>query len=396
MATEWLVLKEAARGHKVATTSAAFYQANWVRILGCLKRVRFLHVMHNDKFSQPYIELVNEHFEHEGHVFVFYGGCSEAEFSIPDLANVVVLRGPKQLHFLGLFIRAAQRIFFHSFLVHPTLAYLHRFRRRLHKAAWIIWGADLYGDKAVRETDYFRNKQAVVQSLGGLIVVAPGDLDIAREYYGFSGPGYYGLYRLPVSRKILDGCGRATGNGEIVVQINNSCDASVLDTLQELRRFSDRPMKIRTILSYGDKCVQDKIMRTGREYFGQKFVAVTEFLPPERYGELVAEARILIMNQPRQQGLGNIYAFLYCGAKVFIRSDVTSWTFLRARGFEIFDTLRLRQESFETFVAMDERCRLANKTAAGELLDDNYIAKLWGELFSGSAPVVASEAPLGV
>src|SRR4030095_12627277 len=117
-------------------------------------------------------------------------------------------------------------------LIHPTLAYLHRFRHRLQKAAWIIWGADLYGDKGVAETDYFRNKTAIVQNLGSLIVVAPGDLRLAREAYGFKGPGYYGLYRLPVSRTLLDGSASQCGTGEIVVQINNSCDSSILDTLE--------------------------------------------------------------------------------------------------------------------------------------------------------------------
>ena len=373
-------------------TDCGLLDADWVKIVRCLKRVRFLHVMQNDKFSGPFIELVNEHFKDDGHMFVFHGGCTEAEFPIPVLDNVLVLRGQRQLLILGLFVRAARRVFFHSFLVHATLAYLHRLRRRLHKAAWIIWGADLYSDKAVMQTDYFRNKQAVVQNLGALIVVAPGDFQIACETYGFTGPGYYGLYRLPVNRSLLDGCPPRAAAGEIVVQINNSCDASVLDTLEDLRRFSEQPLRIRTVLSYGDKSVQQRIIEAGRKYFGQKFVGITEFLPPEQYARLITESQILIMNQPRQQGLGNIYAFLYCGAKVYIRSDVTSWNFLQKRGFYIFDTLDLRRETFGSFTSFDADSARRNRLAAGELLDDQYIAKLWGEIFAGRAPVVASEA----
>jgi hypothetical protein len=71
---------------------------------------------------------------------------------------------------------------------------------------------------------------------------------------------------------------------------------------------------------------------------------------------------------------------------------VTSWKFLRARGFEIFDTLRLPGETFESFTRFDAGVARRNRIAATELLDDNYIAKLWGEIFAGRAPVVASEA----
>jgi len=97
------------------------------------------------------------------------------------------------------------------------------------------------------------------------------------------------------------------------------------------------------------------------------------------------------MSQPRQQGLGNIYAFLYCGVKVYIRSDVTSWNFLRTRGFEIFDTLKLREESFASLTRFDEHLARRNQIAAAELLDDRNIVKLWGEIFAGGAPVVACD-----
>src|SRR5689334_14969142 len=122
----------------------AFYTVDWLQVLQCLRRVRFLHVMHNDKFNEPFIELVNQYFKEDGHVFIFSGGCPEAEFPIPRQANVIVLRGAEEHYVLGLFIRIAARIFFHSFLVHPTLSYVNGFRDHLQKASWVIWGADLY------------------------------------------------------------------------------------------------------------------------------------------------------------------------------------------------------------------------------------------------------------
>ena len=372
-----------------------FRKVEWRKVCRCWREVRFLHVMHNDKFNRPYIELIGKHFAGEGHVFLFYGGSPETDFPIPRLDNVIVLDNRKQFYLLGLLARKAHRVIFHGFFEHLLLFYLRRLRRQLKKAAWVIWGADFYTDRQSGGEKFLRDKREVVQSLGARIVVAPGDFALAREFYGFEGPGYYGLYRLPLHKGLLDQFETAPDpKAGLLVQINNSCDASILEPLEHLRRFRDRGLRVRVILSYGDQAVRERVVQTGRDLYGDHFLAATQYLPPEQYARLVWEAGVLVMNQPRQQGLGNVYAFLYRGAKVYVRSDVTTWSFLRERGFIVFDTLKLGRESFGEFAAFDADARRHNRELAARLLDDNEIAKLWGDIFADHAPAIAVPEPV--
>jgi hypothetical protein len=300
---------------------------------------------------------------------------------------VLVLQGLDQFPLLGLLIRKARRVFFPGFFCQDIPRYLARTRLDLRKASWIIWGGDLYGDAAARESDYVQLKKRVVQRLGSLLVVAPGDLEIARDFYGFDGPGYYGLYLAPVNRELLDQFPPARGGGrEVVVQINNSSDESILEVIEQLKAFRDRPLRLRVILSYGNQACKQAILNAGSAAFGERFTAVTDYLPPDQYAKLISETDLLVMNQPRQQGLGNIYAFLYQGAKVYIRSDVTTWSFLRQRGFALSDTLNLSNESFESLVQFDPVAGQGNRRLAASFLDERSAANLWREIFDGRAP----------
>jgi len=74
-------------------------------------------------------------------------------------------------------------------------------------------------------------------------------------------------------------------------------------------------------LSYGNKDYGDAIEQRGKALFGERFVALREYMPSSAYVQIVESCSVLIMNHIRQQALGNIVIALCSGARVFLNPD---------------------------------------------------------------------------
>jgi dTDP-N-acetylfucosamine:lipid II N-acetylfucosaminyltransferase len=358
-----------------------FYRLDAGKLAKCWRKARFVHVMHNGKFNKDYIDLIGAHFGRDGHVFVFCGGLNMNLFPIPEYENVIILWDSSQFYILTLLFRRAQKVFFHGLFVPDLVHFLCLPGQSLEKAYWVIWGGDMYPDR--KDAQRRSLKKRIVRQLRGLVVVATGDGEVARELYGFSGPCYLGLYKNPLQRESLDrALAERTENEKLVVQVNNSADTSVVQGLELLVPFAAQLREIRVILSYGDESIKDTIIETGRRLYGGKFTAVTDYMSPENYAKLIGNTDIAVMVQPRQQGLGNIYAFFYCGAKVYIRSDVSTWNYLSELGFALFDSLAISGQTFERFARMDEDLREKNHAAVIRFFDDTYLATSWRDIFA--------------
>ena len=89
----------------------------------------------------------------------------------------------------------------------------------------------------------------------------------------------------------------------------------------------------------------------------------------------------MINNHHRQQGVGNIGYLLSTGAKVYIRSDATSYEELSSKGFIIFDTQLLRAMDFQDFIKMEESNKIVNHNLIYALCSSDVMAKKWEQAF---------------
>ena len=110
---------------------------------------------------------------------------------------------------------------------------------------------------------------------------------------------------------------------------NNHLDAFAL--FQGADRDSRRVI---TPLSYGDLPYRGVVVAAGREALGDRFVPLTEFMPIEEYRAVIRSCGHVVMNQRRQQALGNIYDALWRGARVYL-NDTTAYRGLRATGLNV-------------------------------------------------------------
>lgn len=334
-----------------------------------IKKYKYIHLMFNDKFNKPFVDFLNKNFDTKEHLIL----CKRffKEFPFPVGENVIEIQSLKNLNFNN---NNICKIICHSLFDNELVEYLYSNKNILqNKAYWVIWGGDLYDAPSDEINDYVRS------NFKGYI--NKNDENYTKNKYKISKNFIHASYFFPVTKDIMDNL----PNGEknyIKIQINNSCDDSTLKMLDILSKFRNENIRVATILSYGKLDYKDEIIKKGLEIFGDKFEYLEDFLPPEEFAKFLADNDILILNQDRQQGFGNTVASLYLGAKVYISSNVSTYTYLQKESIKIYNSDEIESMSFDDFIK--NNTKINNKTNISKFINENDIKEAWKIVFESS------------
>ncbi|MGV0983531.1 MAG: TDP-N-acetylfucosamine:lipid II N-acetylfucosaminyltransferase [Limnohabitans sp.] len=339
-----------------------------------------LHLFGWDKkFVPPFIVFVREHFDDAEHRYIIYGQVNDSP--LPAGPNVIHYPSLlKNLPALLAQIRAAKKVILHGLFSSHLFYALALQPWALKKCYWTIWGGDLYihnkefKDRRDRKNEWFR--RFVISRLGHFITHIEGDYKLAQQWY--SAKGQWHECFTYSSNLYKDYQLQPKAHGTINIQVGNSADPSNnhLEMLEKLKAFEDQAIRIYVPLSYGDLEYAKKIISYGIENFGENFIPLTEFMPFEKYLDLLAKIDIAIFNHKRQQGIGNITTLLGLEKKVYIRSDVTPWTFFNDIGVTIFDL-----DHFNTS-PIDPEVSKKNQTIISSFFSEKNLMKQLEEIFS--------------
>lgn len=338
-----------------------------------IKRYKYVHIMYNDKFNKPFVDFLNRNFNSGEHLVLCQKIFEDKEPTLfPVGENVYEL---EQIDKINLNAGNIDKIIFHGLFLESAVNKLFHEPDLLEKAYWIIWGGDLYNAQRDEKNDFVRKN---FKKFG--IETIP-DMDFYRKQYNSDKEYIKVMYIYPLKKEMLDNSIRKPGN-TINIQVNNSADDSTLEMLDQLAKFKDKNIIVRTILSYGKLEFRDRIIRKGNEIFGEKFEYLDTLLNPEEYSSFIAQNDIFILNQNRQQGLGNTLANVYLGNKVFIRSEVSTSRHLNDEGIRIFDTGMIGDMDFAEFINFPEAIKVNNKKEVAKYYNEEYLKILWGKLFN--------------
>lgn len=135
-------------------------------------------------------------------------------------------------------------------------------------------------------------------------------------------------------------------NGNAVLVGNSaSVTCNHLETLVFLHRIGINDRKIVVPLSYGDTNYAQNILERGRSFFDVNFEGLIEFMPAQDYVATIKKCGYVIMNHKRQQAVGNIVIMLYLGAKIFLREENPTYTFLKHMGVSFCSVQELERNS---------------------------------------------------
>ena len=286
-----------------------------------IKDADVVHIMFNDKFNKPFVDMLNRNFDPSKHLVLCKRWFDSEATPFPEGKNVVEIKKLKNYN-----LNNAKKIICHSLFDSELVDLLHKTPALLKKSYWAMWGGDLYKAPRDKQNDFVR------KNLKGYINAI--DKDYAIDKYGMEGLFFDAQYNFPITKQMLDNSTKENSDG-IKIQINNSCDSSTIEILEMISKFKDENIKVVTILSYGDLSYKEEIISRGRNILGKKFEYVDKMMPPNEYAQHLAQNDILILNQNRQQGLGNILASLYMGQKVFIRKEVSVNGYLNNQDIKI-------------------------------------------------------------
>lgn len=333
-----------------------------------IKQYKYVHIMFNDKFNKPFVDFLNTSFNQNEHIILCKRVFNNQPF--PVGANVLEI---KSLAFLN--FSKNKKIICHSLFDNELVKYLYRHKSVLRKKAyWMIWGGDLYEAQRDKKNDFVR------KNFKGYISDTDGDCSVAKLKYDSNPLTFNAGYTFPITKEMLN-LTKKEVHDYLQIQINNSCDESTIEMLKILSKYKDENIRITTILSYGSLDFKDSIIQIGKKYFGSKFSYLDKYLSPKDYAQFLAQNDILILNQNRQQGLGNCFSNLALGSKVYIKKEITTFNHFNSRGMVVFDTNEIKNMDYFTFSNYNGDLKLSNMKLASIFFDMPYLKKLWEEVF---------------
>ena len=333
---------------------------------GSSRKVGILHVVEYQKFISPFIALVNKYFDTSRHHFFF---IRNGRLYIPQGDEVVTRNADTNRPFSKTFsfIRKANRadkIVLHGLFSSWLILVLFFQPWLLRRCYWIIWGGDLYNyTSGVREGfDWIKEvfRRPIIKNFGHLVTYVKGDVKLARHWYGAKGDWHDCLiYPSNLYQELQT---PIVSHDGVNILLGNSADPSNnhREILDRLRQYVKNDTLIYCPLSYGPQSYAKEISDYGKLLYGNRFIALLDFMKLEEYKILLASIDIAIFNHKRQQAMGNIITLLGMGKTVFIRSDITSWQTLAEMGLVVGDYLRFDLRPFRPSIA-DENKMIISK-----------------------------------
>lgn len=304
-----------------------------------MSRGIILHIFVWDrKFVLPFRDLIHERFAYGRHKFAVIGKVAQ-DVMAPSAETAVYPTLFRNFFALSAVLHRAEKIILHGLFNNHLLNILALQPWLLKKCYWVMWGGDLYVHEASPMNWRWKKNEVirhfVIRRIGYLVGYVPGDVELARRWYGAKGKFLECLmYRSNTFKPVELPEARHTVT---TILVGNSADRNNnhREILEQLSKLEDQNFRLICPLSYGDHSYAESVAAEGIKLFGDRFVPLFDFIPYQDYQTMLAQVDIAVFGHRRQQGMGNTIALLGLGKKVYMRADVSSSSLLKDLGFDI-------------------------------------------------------------
>ena len=365
----------------------------------CAEKVKILHVVGDDKFIDIGIRRFEAVFP-EGNEYICITNKKNLEIIKSNKVQVVSRNVVFSIDFWK-YLRSFKAVIFHSFTGY-ILYCIALMASKDTNLLWIGWGYDYYpiitGGKGLlkektlliynrlhkaERKSFFANVKSAIRKIVELLVKKPAlrrinyfapviyeDYELVREKAPWMKAEFL-PWNYTSTESPFDDL-RVTGN-DILIGNSATHTNNHIEVFQLLSGFDLTGRKIYCPLSYGNKKYGEYIIAKGREYFGDAFIPLTDFLPLEDYKNILSRCSLVFMNHLRQQGAGNISIALACGAKVFLDPANPLFWHYENKGVRIFSINDLDDEKFSPLA--NGEMEMNRKIVLGERLTERVNQK---------------------
>ena len=346
---------------------------------------RHLHILHDTKFTLPFIKFIKENFPKNEHFFAVYSRYKIDSESY-NYKNVWVGKNFLDLFHLSKVMNSSERIYIHSFNIHKFIQLLFIQPWLLKKSYWIIWGADLLFYKNIPKGLYYRiyemMRKVVIKNLGSIITHTPGDYRVAQEVYKTKAKLWECIY-YPEAFPHLHAKDIDIKNNEkgLKILLGNSASESNnhKEIILKLSKLKDQDFSVICPLSYGNEEYAKEVIVYGKQLLENRFNAITEFLEISEYFRVLAKVDVAIFNFDRQQALGNIVTLFYLGKKIFLKDNTNLTEMLNLKGLKFYLVNQLESELFKP---LDISVKDENREQVNRHFSREKSKQDWGRIFN--------------
>jgi hypothetical protein len=193
-------------------------------------------------------------------------------------------------------------------------------------------------------TGMLTDEQRAMQRIDFFAPVVPEEFAAARRLHPWFTPREAALpYDVaaktadrPEPLPVVDRAGRSSSRAGLLVGNSATPEGNHLDVLELLARHRcfDR-FEIVVPLSYGQGWYRDAVIERGRALLGDRFVPLVDFMPIDKYHQLLHSCTHAIMAHLRQQAAGNLQVLLMQGTRVALHPRNLLYTHARTRGHAV-------------------------------------------------------------
>ncbi len=362
------------------------------------KRIKIVHIICQDKFTEGYIRFMKFHFDEEiSQLFIVVTGNNSDTKICEDEQTVLqcLCKGlNKNTNVLDMLVAADKIIVSGLFMgLQNELVKLNR--NLISKMYLQFWGGDFYkyrnrkitGLHTFKREMYDRkNMQKCIRNCAGIINLIDTDWDEFYKIFPFNVKHFTAPVPSDPAKTIdyNDYRIREKNPGPLRIQVGNSATRSNhhKEVFELLKRYKQEDIDVIVPLSYGNDTYKNEVIELGRQYFGSCFIPVTEYMDKKLYVNLLNKVDIGIFNVDRQQGMGNINILFSLGKKVFINRDNPMWSYYQSFGVTPYNIADIKNFSFEEFKYIDTNIINKNIFGMTRIQDDERKVRLWRKVFN--------------
>ena len=376
-----------------------------------------IHFHIDSTYTQEVINFINSNFSIEKNLHIITERRQNLTFVKPDsFTNIysVDMKNIKETNKLKRILSKLKgnyiRCFYH-YLSNDAIILTHLLGLSQKERNWILWGADLYAyidynlyspetkivlnkNKKIENSPINRVFRSVyhkvmliirkkfLQSLDKIMTWNKGDYELACEHYQITPQHIECSYNFGL-KKNLQLKSRNKDSKEKIILVGNSGDPSNnhIDIYKALANIEGE-FKVLSFLTYGNPVYIEKIIDIGYEILGAKFIPITDHMNREDYFNFIEAIDVVIMNHYRQQGVGNIVAFLQKGKKVYMNDFVTTFEHFKSNGVKVFSISEMLDVlTIDELLFYDSETEQSNAELIYDLFSDDVALKTMKNIF---------------
>lgn len=330
-----------------------------------------LHLIDDPKFLNGAIELFEKYYPGQNHFFVQIGRNKKAPDKNSFTSDKIFYKAFTRKNDIKFILAYAGAHKITNVLIHnltTTKAALgNLLKRKLQVYTyWIFYGADLYGrlyemgkyelidaeNTAKKSSISFRKKLAFWYLYFQNPIESYNSFITKLDYFCFWNEYDYlllkknfitnAIHKQFLYYNLIDRNYSNTNYqkhlNKVLVNHSASPNGNHITVLKKIKELltKNEAIEIITPLSYGSEKIKNDVNRLGVDLFKSNFVAINNYMPMDKYYDLLNAIPVAIFGSRRQEGGGNIFYLLGKGAKIFLRNENNMIHWLKDKGFLVY------------------------------------------------------------